>query len=85
MEYKYKLSGLDCANCTQKIEDRLNQEEHIENCTISFATGIMTFNSEQDGIEKRVSEIISQMEPEVVMQNMSCNCQNHDHSHVHQH
>ena len=85
MEYKYKLNGLDCANCTQKIEDRLNQEEHIENCTISFATGIMTFNSEQDGIEKRVSEIISQMEPEVVMQNMSCNCQNHDHSHVHQH
>ena len=85
MEYKYKLSGLDCANCTQKIEDRLNQEEHIENCTISFATGIMTFNSEQDGIEKRVSEIISQMEPEVTMQNMSCNCQNHDHSHVHQH
>ncbi len=85
MEYKYKLSGLDCANCTQKIEDRLNQEEHIENCTISFATGIMIFNSEQDGIEKRVSEIISQMEPEVTMQNMSCNCQNHDHSHVHQH
>ena len=42
MKYKLKLSGLDCAHCTQKIEDRINQENDIKDCLISFANGIMT-------------------------------------------
>ena len=25
MKYKYKVNGLDCANCTQKLEDALNK------------------------------------------------------------
>ena len=27
MKYKYKVNGLDCANCTQKLEDALNKKE----------------------------------------------------------
>ena len=40
MKYKYKVNGLDCANCTQKLEDALNKKEEINDCVISFATGI---------------------------------------------
>ena len=29
MKYKYKVNGLDCANCTQKLEDSLNKKEEI--------------------------------------------------------
>ena len=43
MKYKYKVNGLDCANCTQKLEDALNKKEEINDCVISFATGMMTF------------------------------------------
>ncbi len=46
MKYKYKVNGLDCANCTQKLEDSLNKKEEINDCVISFATGMMTFESE---------------------------------------
>ena len=48
MKYKYKVNGLDCANCTQKLEDSLNKKEEINDCVISFATGMMTFESEYD-------------------------------------
>lgn len=82
MKYKYKLEGLDCANCTQKIEDRLNEENDIDNCVISFATGIMTFHSNQPNIESRVIEIISQMEPDISIQNMN---QTHKHFHHEEH
>ena len=48
MKYKYKVNGLDCANCTQKLEDALNKKEEINDCVISFATGMMTFESNQE-------------------------------------
>ena len=32
MKYKYKVNGLDCANCTQKLEDALNKKEEINDC-----------------------------------------------------
>ena len=41
MKYKYKVNGLDCANCTQKLEDALNKKEEINDCVISFATGLL--------------------------------------------
>ena len=71
MKYKLKLSGLDCANCTQKIEDRLNQESDIQDCIISFANGIMIFHSDNEHILEKISNIISQMEPDVQIQNMN--------------
>ena len=27
MKYKYKVNGLDCANCTQKLEDALKENK----------------------------------------------------------
>ena len=70
MKYKLKLSGLDCAHCTQKIEDRINQENDIQDCLISFANGIMTFESDNEQILEKVIDIIHQIEPDVKIQNM---------------
>ena len=42
MKYKYKVNGLDCANCTQKLEDALNKKEAeslketLEKITLDF-------------------------------------------------
>ena len=30
MKYKYKVNGLDCANCTQKLEDALNKKRTVQ-------------------------------------------------------
>ncbi|MGN1182682.1 MAG: heavy metal translocating P-type ATPase, partial [Faecalibacillus sp.] len=85
MKYKYKLTGLDCANCTQKIEDRLNQEEDIQDCVISFATGIMNFDSKNHLIEQKIMTIIHDMEPDVIVENCSYKHKYHEHEHHHEH
>lgn len=88
MKYKYRLTGLDCANCTQKIEDRLNREKDIEDCIISFANGMMSFNSENPKIDEKIRQIIHDMEPDVHIENMDhdhhSSCQSH-HEHHHEH
>lgn len=32
----YKLSGIDCANCAQKIEDKLNKTDGVYEASLSF-------------------------------------------------
>lgn len=83
MNYKYKIKGLDCANCTQKIEDRLNEEDDIEDCVISFATGIMTFHSDNEQIEEKITHIIKNMEPDVEIENIKNKHHIHEHHHDH--
>ena len=36
MRYKYKLNNLDCANCANKIEAKLNKDSRIEKATVNF-------------------------------------------------
>ena len=93
MKYKLKLSGLDCAHCTQKIEDRINQENDIQDCMISFANGLMTFESDNEQILEKVIDIIHQIEPDVKIQNMMTQITDekkysqcyHEHHHEHDH
>ena len=94
MKYKYKVNGLDCANCTQKLEDALNKKEEINDCVISFATGMMTFESNQEINDNELLSFIQSIEDEVTIDNLStnkthhhhdeCGCgQHHEHEHHH--
>ena len=65
MKYKYKVNGLDCANCTQKLEDALNKKEEINDCVISFATGMMTFESNQEINDNELLSFMQSIEDEV--------------------
>ena len=93
MKYKYKVNGLDCANCTQKLEDALNKKEEINDCVISFATGMMTFESNQEINDNELLSFIQSIEDEVTIDNLStnkthhhneCGC-GHHHEHEHHH
>ena len=93
MKYKYKVNGLDCANCTQKLEDALNKKEEINDCVISFATGMMTFESNQEINDNELLSFIQSIEDEVTIDNLStnkthhhneCGC-GHHHEHVEDH
>ena len=93
MKYKYKVNGLDCANCTQKLEDALNKKEEINDCVISFATGMMTFESNQGINDNELLSFIQSIEDEVTIDNLStnkthhydeCSC-GHHHEHKHHH
>mgnify|MGYP000831632435 CR=1 FL=1 len=93
MKYKYKINGLDCANCTQKLEDALNKKEEINDCVISFATGMMTFDSNQEINDNELLSFMQSIEDEVTIDNLStnkthhhdeCSC-GHHHEHEHHH
>lgn len=90
MKYKYKVNGLDCANCTQKLEDALNKKEEIKDCVISFATGMMTFESDKEIHDHELLSFMQSIEDEVTLENLlqhdheskECCCE-HDHEHHH--
>ena len=93
MKYKYKVNGLDCANCTQKLEDALNKKEEINDCVISFATGMMTFESNQEINDNELLYFMQSIDDEVTIDNLStnkthhhdeCGCGYH-HEHEHHH
>ncbi|MEG1483258.1 heavy metal translocating P-type ATPase [Clostridium sp.] len=71
MEHKFLLQGLDCANCANKIEDRINKLESIEEANINFSTSTLILEI-KDGYEKedvinKIKDIVKKLEPEVVV------------------
>ena len=85
MKYKYKVNGLDCANCTQKLEDSLNKKEEINDCVISFATGMMTFESEYDIDDHELLSFMQSIEDEVTIENLLSNITHQEHHEEHKH
>ena len=39
MKKKFKLIGLDCANCAAQLENAISKMEGIESASVSFMTG----------------------------------------------
>ncbi|MGF3073469.1 heavy metal translocating P-type ATPase [Facklamia sp. P12945] len=63
MTYKFKMQGLSCANCAQKIETRLNNSDQVE-ATVNFAQGQLTIDTDQvmesnliQSLEQNVQEV----------------------------
>ena len=42
MEIKLVLSGLDCANCANKIEAKVNKINGIKSASLNFSTTVLT-------------------------------------------
>lgn len=68
-EFKLNLKGLDCANCANKIEGRVNKLEEVEEASVNFSLGRMNVkikdeNSKQAVINS-VVKIVKELEPDV--------------------
>jgi Cd2+/Zn2+-exporting ATPase len=57
---KYKIKGLDCAQCANEIECALQKTPGLERTRLSFATETIVLDSRH---EDRAREIIGRMEP----------------------
>ena len=67
-DYKYKIEGLDCANCANKLEESLRKIDLIENVSISFMMERLTFSCNEDNINdalKQIKKVIRREEPDV--------------------
>lgn len=69
---RWKISGLDCANCALKIEDKLNTIDGIKQASLNFTTGTLLFDIKDGYDEKHVKTIMKQtikeMEDEAIVE-----------------
>ncbi len=68
MKLKFKIKGLDCANCAAQLENTIQKIDGMENASISFMSERMTleFNEEnKEEIMEKVKKVIKKEEPDV--------------------
>lgn len=66
MKYTFKLSGLDCANCANKIEIKLNEHKDIDKAIVNFNKLIITvYSNKSDFNVDEVKKIVNEIEPDV--------------------
>ena len=67
-DYKYKIEGLDCANCANLLEESLRKIDLIENVSISFMMERFSFSCSEDNLNnalKQIKKVIRREEPDV--------------------
>lgn len=71
--YKFKIEGLDCANCANELESELGELDLINNVSISFMTEKLSFDCEEENIDealKEIKKVIKKEEPDVSIEEM---------------
>ena len=67
MKMKFKIKGIDCANCAAKMEDAIKKIEGVNDATVSFMTQKMTIDAVDekfDDIMKEVAKVCAKVEPD---------------------
>jgi copper chaperone CopZ len=67
MKKTYKLTGVDCANCAAKIEDRIAKLEGVKECSVNFIMQKLIIEAEDqdfDSIIEKASAIAKKVDRE---------------------
>ena len=67
MNMKFKIKGLDCANCAAELEREIQKIEGVTKVSISFMTERMEveYESSEEEIIKKIQKVIKREEPDV--------------------
>ena len=71
MKSKFKIKGLDCANCASQLERTIQKIEGVESVNISFMTQKMELEYDEtrkEEIMKNVKKVIKKEEPDVTIE-----------------
>ena len=71
MKSRYKIKGLDCANCAAELERAIQKLDGIENVSISFITQKLELEYDKkrkEEIIKNKKKIIKKEEPDVIIE-----------------
>ena len=70
-EIKISLKGLDCANCANKIENKVNQLEEINEANMNFTLARMTLSisegTNKEDVINKIKKIVNDLEPHVIV------------------
>ena len=69
MKYKFKIKGLDCANCAAELERKIQKVEGVEEASISFMTEklVLEISDNKDELMEKVKKVIKKEEPDVTI------------------
>lgn len=73
MKSKFKIKGLDCANCAAELERAIQKIDGIESVNISFMMEKMEIEYEETRKEEliqNVKKVIRKEEPDVTIEEM---------------
>ena len=71
MKSKFKIKGLDCANCASELERAIQKLDGIESANISFMAQRMEIeydDTRKEEIMQKVKKIIKTEEPDVTIE-----------------
>ena len=71
MKSKFKIKGLDCANCASQLERAIQKIDGVESVNISFMTQKMELEYDEtrkEEIMKNVKKVIKKEEPDVTIE-----------------
>ena len=70
MKRAFKLEGLNCANCAEKMEREIKALEGVNFAFVNFMTTKMVIDGDDsrfDDIVKEAQKIVTRYEPDVVV------------------
>lgn len=62
---KFRIDGLDCANCAAKIENKISKLSGVRSASLSFMTGKLVIEADDgvmDEIVEKAKAIINRIE-----------------------
>lgn len=71
MKSKFKIKGLDCANCAAELERTVQKLDGVKSANISFMTQIMELEYDEtikEEIIQSVKKVIKKEEPDVTIE-----------------
>ncbi len=71
MKSRFKIKGLDCANCASQLERVIQKLDEIENVNINFITQKMELEYDEkrkEDVIQKVKKIIKKEEPDVTIE-----------------
>lgn len=70
--YKFKISGLDCAACASNLEEIIKKTEGIENVNLNFLTEKLTIETSmnKEDLITTLKKIIKKEEPDATLKEL---------------
>ena len=63
MVYKYKVVGLDCPKCAEKVEKQVGKIKGVKNVSVNLMTCKMNFESDVEILESDVEKAVTTANP----------------------
>ena len=71
MKMKFKIKGIDCANCAAKMEEQISKLPGVNSASISFMAQKLTLDADEDKLDeilKQAEKIIKSIDEEATIE-----------------